>query len=139
LALEAEQMALQNATVEVPMPSIRPNLAERYRSLVANLQRELLEPELAASAKSMLRSLIKEIRITPGEKRGQCNLELVGELATILSLGQGAKNKGGTLASGFKASVVAGAGSHNRYNSGRVGSFHGPLGGEIEDRHQLAA
>jgi site-specific DNA recombinase len=110
VALEAEQTAMEQTTVDAPMPSIHPNLAERYRTLVAKLETELVEPELAASAKSMLRALIKEVRIHPGEKRGQCNLELVGDLATILAICQGAKNKGGTLGSGIQASVVAGAG-----------------------------
>ncbi len=109
LALETEQAALQQAAVEPAMPPIHPSLAEHYRALVLRLQDDLAEPELAASAKIMLRSLIKEIRITPGEKRGQCNLELVGDLAKVLAFCQGAKNSGGTFASGFQASVVAGA------------------------------
>jgi site-specific DNA recombinase len=110
LALEAEQATLQQTTVEPAMPSVHPNLAEHYRLLVQRLQEELAEPELAASAKTMLRSMIKEIRITPGEKRGQCSLQLVGDLAKILEFCQGAKNKGGMLAFGFQASVVAGVG-----------------------------
>jgi site-specific DNA recombinase len=98
--------------VEPAMPSIHPKLAEHYCLLVERLQEELAEPELAASAKTMLRSMIKEIRITPGEKRGQCNLELVGDLAKILALCQGARNRGASLAFGFQASVVAGACNH---------------------------
>jgi hypothetical protein len=64
----------------------------------------------AAAPKITLRSLIKELRIAPAEKRGECNLELVGHLATMLAICQGAKNKDGTLGSGIQASVVAGAG-----------------------------
>lgn len=109
LALEAEHAELLQTAAEPAMPSIHPNLAEHYRALVQRLQDDLAEPELAASAKTMLRSLITEIRITPGKKRGQCNLELVGDLARILAFCQGAKNKGGTLASGIQASVVAAA------------------------------
>jgi site-specific DNA recombinase len=139
LALEAEKAELERTTVEPAMPTIHPNLAQHYRDLVQRLQNQLQEPELAATAKSMLRSLIKEIRISPGAKRGHCCLELVGKLATILNISLGARNKGGTPASQIQVSVVAGAGSHSCYNSRRIGSFLVPSGREIEDAHQLAA
>jgi site-specific DNA recombinase len=112
LALEAEKAELERMTVDPAMPAIHPNLAQHYRDLVQRLQDQLEQPELAASAKTMLRALIEEIRITPGAKRGECCLELVGKLAAILNISQGAKNKGGTLGSGIQASVVAGACSH---------------------------
>jgi site-specific DNA recombinase len=110
LALEAEKAEFERMTVEPDMPAIHPNLAKHYRDLVQRLQDQLEQPELAASAKTMLRALIEEIRITPGVKRGECCLELVGKLAAILNISQSAKNKGGTLGTGIQASVVAGAG-----------------------------
>lgn len=91
------------------LPAIHPNLAQRYRDAVARLEEELASPELAAEAKSMLRSLIKTIKVFPGGKRGEVELELHGELAAILSFAQGARNKGGTPVSFIQVSVVAGA------------------------------
>jgi site-specific DNA recombinase len=119
LALEAEKAELERMTVEPAMPAIHPNLAQHYRDLVQRLQDQLEQPELAASAKTMLRALIEEIRITPGAKRGECCLELVGKLAAILNISQGTKNKGGTLGSGIQASVVAGA-RNGYYSTGLV-------------------
>ena len=91
------------------------------------------------SAKTMLRSLIDEIRITPGAKRGECCLELVGKLATILNISQDAKNKGGTHESSIQASVVAGA--RNSYCSHGLGSDfeddRGRVPGIVQDSMQI--
>jgi hypothetical protein len=73
------------------------------------LEEELADPEIAAEAKSVLRSLIKIIKVTPGTNRGEVELELHGELAAILTVGQGKKNGNGTPASPIQVSVVAGA------------------------------
>lgn len=109
-ALEAEKIELERTPVEPPsMPAIHPNLAQRYRDAVARLEEELTSPELAAEAKSVLRLLIKTIKVFPGAKRGEVDLELHGELAAILSFAQGAKNKAGTPVSRIQVSVVAGA------------------------------
>ena len=110
-ALEADKAALEQDTAEPPaLPSIHPNLAERYRNAVARLQDEIADPELATEAKSVLRSLVKTIMVYPGTKRGEVELELHGELAVILAFAQGAKNKSGTSPSRIQVSVVAGAG-----------------------------
>jgi DNA invertase Pin-like site-specific DNA recombinase len=108
-ALEAEKAELEQTPVEQPLPSIHPNLAELYRGKVARLEEELADPEVAADAQSLLRSMISAIVITPGAKRGEVALELHGELAGILALTQGQKNKGGPFASRVQVSVVAGA------------------------------
>ena len=108
-ALEAEKAALERAPAGPTLPAIHPNLAEHYRNAVARLHDELVDPELAAEAKSVLRSLIKTIMIVPGAKRGEVELELHGELAVILAFAQGAKNKAGTPVSRIQVSVVAGA------------------------------
>jgi hypothetical protein len=70
-------------------------------------QQELANPDLAAEAKSVLRSMIKTIVAYPGAKRGEVTLELHGELAALLALGQ---NKSGTNSARIQVSVVAGAG-----------------------------
>lgn len=109
-ALEAEKAQLESAPAEAPLPSIHPNLALLYRNKVARLEEELADPEIAAEAKSVLRSLIKTIKVTPGAKRGEVDLELHGELAAILAASQGKKNIGGTQECRIQVSVVAGIG-----------------------------
>ena len=109
-ALEAEKAALERAPAAPALPAIHPNLAERYRNAVIRLEEELNDPELNAEAKSLLRRLIKTIKIFPGAKRGEVELELHGELAVILAFAQGAKNRAGTPVSRIQVSVVAGAG-----------------------------
>ena len=68
----------------------------------------MADPEIAAEAKSVLRSLIKTIKVTPGAKRGEVALELHGELAAIVAAGQGKKNKDGTLVREFKSRWLRG-------------------------------
>jgi site-specific DNA recombinase len=111
-ALEAEKAQLESAPADAPAPSIHPNLAELYRLKVACLEKELADPDIAAEAKAVLRSLIRTIKVTPGAKRGEVQLELHGELAAILAASQGKKNIGGTPASRIQVSVVAGARNH---------------------------
>jgi site-specific DNA recombinase len=110
--LEAEKAELERTPIDAPLPAIHPNLARLYRDKVARLEEELADPEIAAEAKSVLRSLIKTIKVTPGPKRGEVALELHGELAAILAVGQAKKNEGGTALSQIQVSVVAGARSH---------------------------
>jgi DNA invertase Pin-like site-specific DNA recombinase len=107
--LEAEKASLEVFPVEAPLPAIHPNLARLYREKVTRLEEELADPEIAAEAKSVLRSLIKTIKVTPGAKRGDVTLELHGELAAILAAGQVKRNKDGTLVAPIQVSVVAGA------------------------------
>jgi hypothetical protein len=114
-ALEAEQAVLDRAPVEASLPAIHPNLAHLYRNKVARLEEELAHPQIAAEAKSVLRSLIKTIRVTPGAKRGEVTLELHGDLAAILTAGQAKRAKEGSR---NQVSVVAGA---------RFGRKHTPI------------
>jgi hypothetical protein len=73
---------------------VDPAIVSQLRStqFCTELQDELADPEIAAEAKSVLRSLIKTIKVTPGAKRGEVELELHGELAAILAAGQTRKN-----------------------------------------------
>lgn len=89
-----------------PMPAIHPNLAQIYNDKVAQLEKELADPAVAAEAKSVLRSMIKTIVISPGPERGQVEIELHGELAPLLVLGQGGSRAQGSR---IQVSVVAGA------------------------------
>jgi len=66
--LEAEKASLEALPVEAALPTVHPNLAQLYRHKVARLEEELADPEIAAETRSVLRSLIKTIKVTPGAK-----------------------------------------------------------------------
>jgi hypothetical protein len=118
-ALEAEKATLEQVVVEPALPVIHPNLAEHYRSKVAQLQAELVDPEMAAAAESMRHAMIKTIKVTPCDKRGCVCLELHGELATILAITADRQNGNGPRRSRIQASVVAGA-RYSYCSTGRV-------------------
>ncbi|HEY0124961.1 MAG TPA: recombinase family protein [Rhizobium sp.] len=72
------------AQAPADMPDIHPNLANLYRLRVEHLTEALSDPDGGRQAAEALRSLIGEIVLTPGEKRGEVHAELRGELFGIL-------------------------------------------------------
>jgi site-specific DNA recombinase len=91
-------------------PRLHPNLAEVYRQKVANLI-DALAQEDAAEARELVRSLVESVRLHPDGNRQR--IEVRGELATILGLASGARDKVAAVDSGRVAGqikMVAGAG-----------------------------
>ena len=70
-------------------PDVHPNIAEPYRAEVICLAETLAEPVSNGEAREDIRSLIGEVVITPGEKRGESHATLRGELLAILDLAAG--------------------------------------------------
>ncbi|MGX5669042.1 hypothetical protein ACWKW9_24050 [Rhizobium daejeonense] len=66
--------------------AIHPNVANLYRLRVERLTEPLSDPDGGRQAAEALRSLIGEIVLTPGTKRGEVHAELRGELFGILGL-----------------------------------------------------
>ncbi len=64
---------------------LHPGLTDRYQAQVANLTGALSDAGTKAEATSIIRSLLTEIRLIP--QNGVLAIELVGELAGLLSLG----------------------------------------------------
>jgi site-specific DNA recombinase len=64
--------------------AIHPNLPDLYRRKINGLQQMLANETLRPQAVEVIRSLIDRIEIHPGEKRGHCDVLLVGALAHIL-------------------------------------------------------
>ena len=83
-ALAAEIAAA--GTVE-PVPVLHPNLPELYRRKVETLEQALADPATAATAAEALRSLVDAVLVHPGERRGEVAVELRGDLAAFLHLG----------------------------------------------------
>ncbi|MCV6826085.1 MULTISPECIES: recombinase family protein [Halocynthiibacter] len=103
LKLEAEL-----ATTEPDNPvMLHPGLAELYRAKVANLTESLNDASSKAEATTLIRSLLTEIRLIPDSD--SLDIELVGELAGLLALGQ-TKTASEAFASGRSVTMVAGVG-----------------------------
>jgi len=108
--LENKKCALEATLSNMADPQFiefHPNVAELYRSRVDELRKALnTDDDTRQEAISILRGLIAEILLYPGEKRGKMNVELRGALAEILALAQPDLT---TKAGGMKL-VVAGEG-----------------------------
>ena len=89
--MEAEKARLTAALTLAPeeKPLLHPNLAAIYRSRVEGLGEVLRDPNHGREAFEVIRSLVVEVRITPAND--EVTIELKGELAGILALGDGAK------------------------------------------------
>ena len=95
--LEHQKAEIEKRLAEAPadMPDVHPNIAEHYRAKVIRLAETLAEPESNGEAREDIRSLIGEVVITPGEKRGESHATLRGELMGILDLAAGRRRSPG--------------------------------------------
>jgi len=86
--LEQEKQEIIARMDEVPqyVPDVHPNIAEIYRKKVQNLTAALDEPQMYAEAADAIRSVVGEIIVTPGDKRGDFQISLRGELMGILDI-----------------------------------------------------
>ena len=89
--LEQQKAEIEKRLAEAPadLPDVHPNIAEHYRAKVIRLAETLAEPESNGEACEDIRSLVGEVVITPGDKRGESHAILRGELMAILDLGAG--------------------------------------------------
>ena len=96
-----------------PIITIHPNLPDLYSRKINGLQQMLANETVRPQAVEAIRSLIDRIEIHPGEKRGQCDVLLVGALAHILDFAHKKRTAahsggGGTylMVAGLATSVV---------------------------------
>jgi hypothetical protein len=92
LRLETRQDELREllARPEPGRTLIHPALAEIYRCKVAALHEALEDEATREEAMELIRSLIETIVLVPDD--GSLRIEVRGELATILAIGEGRKN-----------------------------------------------
>ena len=110
VALEQRKAELEAvAPVNVATPRFHPRLADVYRDKVSRLEEALNHPDLRAEAADVLRALIDEIRVTPAPG-GELRMELFGDLAAILALGEEEKRARPGLSAPARLSLVAGEG-----------------------------
>jgi len=127
---------LSKATANIP--DVHPNIADNYRRWVERFAEALQDPDGGRQAAEALRSLIGEIVLMPGKKRGQVHATLRGELMGILSLANA--REGGDHDAPFMTAVAASP-RNQRYRQGlsrKTGAFlHSSLP-QRQDRCQLA-
>ena len=84
--LEARQDELNARQSDAPadLPDIHPNIGDIYRRRIERLTEALNHPDDAREAAEALREVIDRIVIIPGEKRGEVQVTLRGDLGTIL-------------------------------------------------------
>jgi site-specific DNA recombinase len=89
--LQQQRAQIEARVAEAPadLPDVHPNIAEHYRAKVIRLAETLAEPESGGEAREDIRSLVGEVVITPGDKRGESHAILRGELMAILDLATG--------------------------------------------------
>lgn len=97
---------LEDADAAQPV-LLHPGLSDLYKEKVASLEAALNEPSTKAEAATIIRNLLSEIRLIPEE--GALVIELVGELAGLLSLG-GSQHEQGHPKVACSTVMVAGAG-----------------------------
>jgi hypothetical protein len=89
--LEQQKAEIEKRLEDAPadLSDVHPNIAEHYRAKVIRLAETLAEPEANVETREDIRSLIGEVVMTPGEKRGESHAVLRGELMAILHLAAG--------------------------------------------------
>jgi hypothetical protein len=94
--LEQQKAEIEKRLEDAPadLSDVHPNIAEHYRAKVIRLAETLAEPEANVETREDIRSLIGEVVMTPGEKRGESHAVLRGELMAILHLAARSYNKG---------------------------------------------
>jgi hypothetical protein len=122
--LEQQKAEMEARLAEAPadVPDVHPNIAEHYCAKVIRLAETLAAPESNAEAREDIRSLVGEVVITPGEKRGESHAILRGELMAILDLAAGRRRSP-------KPEVITNAlaGPRNQVRNDRFRYENGPL------------
>jgi site-specific DNA recombinase len=99
---------------DTPLTKVEPhpNIGQLYQRRVEQISHLLVDESSEQEAVTIIRSLIDRIEITPGQKRGNSQVQLVGGLAAILELAVSGQQKTTIQSdSGFgRVLMVAGAG-----------------------------
>ncbi|MGN8120089.1 recombinase zinc beta ribbon domain-containing protein, partial [Labrys sp. 22185] len=84
--LERQKAEITQRLAQAPadVPDLHPNIANLYRKRVEHFTQALADDEGGRQAAEALRSLIGQIVLAPGDKRGEIHAELRGELFGIL-------------------------------------------------------
>src|SRR5262249_49698463 len=108
IELEQQKAEMEARLREAPvdLPDVNPNIAELYRRKIDRLADALGNSGARPEAVGAIRSLIGDVVLTPGERRGEVNATLRGELLAILDIASGG-NAPRTAAAGVMTNAVA--------------------------------
>jgi site-specific DNA recombinase len=111
LALETKQerVRVEIANSAEPVPAIRPDLADIYRDKIDHLVESLNDPESRPAASEALRLLVDKVVVHFIPEYGSHQIELIGELAALLTIAQN-ENAAALAAASNSLKLVAGAG-----------------------------
>jgi site-specific DNA recombinase len=89
--LEQQKVETEERLREVApdLPDVNPNIAEVYRRKVTRLADALADGRAGPEVAAAIRSLIGDVVLTPGGRRGEVNATLCGELTAILDITSG--------------------------------------------------
>jgi len=108
--LEAPKAELE---VKLVAPArLHSNLAQLYPERVAELHIALADPELRTEALGLIRGLIERVEVHPAEHG--FHIQLVGEIANMVTLSAGAESVGPNSGRA-SVKVVAGARNHRQF------------------------
>ncbi len=90
LEVKRAQLEAELSEQSAEIVDLHPSIAGRYRQLVEDLQSGLQGEGTVErnDAREAFRTLITAVRLIPAEGRGQYEIEIEGDLATLLRLGQ---------------------------------------------------
>lgn len=95
---------------EPPALRLHPSLSDHYRSKILDLSSALQDPGLKTEATEALRGLVSEIKMMPNpDAPNGHHIELAGDLAGILALGEAQTTKPARRARAGSVTMVAGA------------------------------
>ena len=109
--MENQRTEIESKLEEAPVatPRLHPNLPAIYQDKIRGLIHALNTPDSITPANEAIRQLIEKVRLVP--KGNTLNIELFGELAALISLGIGPKDKHSLAdAEGVQVTLVARAG-----------------------------
>ncbi|BAV48032.1 Resolvase domain [Mesorhizobium loti] len=115
LERQKAEITARLAMAPTDVPDLHPNIATLYKKRIEQLTQALADHEDGRSAAEALRSLIGEIVLTPGDRRGEVHAELRGELFGILELAKPDQNQtsGDVMTKGV-------AGPRNQHSTARL-------------------
>jgi site-specific DNA recombinase len=115
--LEQRKASLAAAIESAPTsaPRLHPNLSELYRRKVETLQEALADPATQTEALEIFRGLIERVSVRHTEKGAE--VELIGEIANMVTLSAGAESVGKEP---YRSSVKVVAGVRNHLYRTRV-------------------
>ncbi|WP_116087220.1 recombinase family protein [Tropicimonas sp. IMCC34011] len=112
--LEDRKRSLATQVAEAPEPPVlrmHPSLGDLYRQKIDDLVNALSDPAVRVQAAEAMRSLISEIRMVPAADAPDGHrIELSGDLAGILALGEAETTKPPRMARALSETMVAGVG-----------------------------